>query len=143
MTGQGDPEFEAALEEVRKQRPDAIGVAPRYDKKEARRIFAASDFTLMPSRFEPCGLSQMYAQRFGSLPIAHRTGGLAETIDDGSTGFLFSEPSTEALLGALCRAFATFGKKGQLNAMRKRAMAREFRWQHAAKAYRAIYKQAV
>ena len=56
-------------------------------------MYAGSDFLLMPSRFEPCGLSQMYAQKFGSLPIAHRTGGLADTIEDGVNGFLFGEPS--------------------------------------------------
>ena len=59
----------------------------------------------MPSRFEPCGLSQMYAQRFGSLPIGHQTGGLAETITDGETGFLFAQPSTESFLGGIRRAF--------------------------------------
>ncbi len=64
---------------------------------EARRIFAGSDFLLMPSRFEPCGLSQMYAQKSGSLPIAHRTGGLVDTIEDGVTGFLFNASSRDAL----------------------------------------------
>ena len=68
--------------EAHRRRPDAIGVAIGFNDREARRIFAGSDFTLMPSRFEPCGLSQMYAQRFGSLPIGHQTGGLAETMDE-------------------------------------------------------------
>ena len=68
----------------------------------------------MPSRFEPCGLSQMYAQKFGSLPIGHQTGGLAETITDGETGFLFSQPSTESFLGGIRRAFSTFMAKDRL-----------------------------
>ena len=66
----------------------------------------------MPSRFEPCGLSQMYAQRFGSLPIGHQTGGLAETITDGETGFLFSQPSIESFLGGVRRAFSAFVSTG-------------------------------
>ena len=78
----------------------------------------------MPSRFEPCGLSQMYAQRFGSLPIGHQTGGLAETIKDGETGFLFDKPSTESFLGGVRRAFSTFNAKDRLDTMRRSAMAR-------------------
>jgi hypothetical protein len=90
VTGRGETQFEEALVEAHRRRPDAIGVDIGFDDGDARRIFAGSDFTLMPSRFEPCGLSQMYAQRFGSLPIGHQTGGLAETIVDGETGFLFT-----------------------------------------------------
>jgi starch synthase len=77
----------------------------------ARRIFAGSDFMLIPSPFEPCGLSQMYAQRFGSLPIRYGTEGLAETIEEGKTGFLFRNLSLESFMGAVCRAFSTFGSK--------------------------------
>ena len=89
VTGSGEPGIEQALVDAHRRRPDAIGVVIGFNDGQARRIFAGSDFTLMPSRFEPCGLSQMYAQRFGSLPIGHQTGGLAETIKDGETGFLF------------------------------------------------------
>src|SRR5204863_565166 len=108
VTGSGEPEIEQALVDAHRRRPDAIGVAIGFNGAQARRIFAGSDFTLMPSRFEPCGLSQMYAQKFGSLPIGHQTGGLAETITDGETGFLFAQPSTESFLGGIRRAFATF-----------------------------------
>ncbi len=93
VTGSGEAQIEQALVSAHRRRPDAIGVVIGFNDAQARRIFAGSDFTLMPSRFEPCGLSQMYAQRFGSLPIGHQTGGLAETIKDGETGFLFSQPS--------------------------------------------------
>ena len=102
------------LVEAHRRRPDAIGVVIGFNDGQARRIFAGSDFTLMPSRFEPCGLSQMYAQRFGSLPIGHQTGGLAETIEDGETGFLFSQPSAESFLGGVRRAFDTFRTKDRL-----------------------------
>jgi starch synthase len=141
VTGRGDAPIEAALLREQAKRPASIAVALRFDDGEARRIFAGSDFTLMPSRFEPCGLSQMYAQRFGSLPIGHETGGLAETIVDGETGFLFSRPSTESLLGGICRAFVAFGRKQRLNAMRTQAMAQPFDWANAAVAYRNLYRK--
>lgn len=143
VTGRGEPEIEQALMAAHRRAPESIGVAIRFNDGEARRIFAASDFTLMPSRFEPCGLSQMYAQRFGSLPIGHQTGGLAETIVDGETGFLFSKPSTESFLGGICRAFATFGAKDRLNSMRRSAMAQPFSWTAAAASYSTLYRKAV
>jgi starch synthase len=143
VTGRGEPEIEEALLAAHRRQPDAIGVAIRFNDGEARRIFAGSDFTLMPSRYEPCGLSQMYAQRFGSLPIGHQTGGLAETIVDGETGFLFTKPSTESFLGGICRAFATYGAKDRLNSMRRRAMSKSFSWSISAACYSALYRKAV
>jgi starch synthase len=140
VTGKGDPKFEEALVEAQRQRPDAFAAAIRFDASEARRIFAGSDFTMMPSRFEPCGLSQMYAQRFGSLPIGRRTGGLAETIHDGETGFLFSDASPESFLGGVVRAFATYGSKRRLNRMRETAMAKSFSWTQSASSYETLYR---
>ena len=93
-------------------------------RRDARRMFAGSDFLLMPSRFEPCGLAQMYAQRFGSLPIVRRTGGLADTVEDGVTGFTFADASPRGFTGAVRRALETFGQKKRLNAMRRTAMSR-------------------
>jgi starch synthase len=141
VTGSGEPALEQALVEAHRRRPDAVGVAIGFNDGQARRIFAGSDFTLMPSRFEPCGLSQMYAQKFGSLPIGHQTGGLAETITDGETGFLFSRPSTESFLGGIGRAFSTFRTKERLDSMRRRAMARSFSWDIAAGCYGALYRK--
>ena len=141
VTGSGEPAIEQALVDAHRRRPDAIGVAIGFNDGQARRIFAGSDFTLMPSRFEPCGLSQMYAQKFGSLPIGHQTGGLAETIIDGETGFLFAQPSTESFLGGVRRAFATFMAKDRLNSMRRSAMARSFSWDISAACYGALYRK--
>jgi starch synthase len=141
VMGRGEPKFEQALRTAQEKRAGSIGVAIGFADDQARRIFAGSDFTLMPSRFEPCGLSQMYAQRFGSLPIGHKTGGLAETIRDGETGFLFSEPSSTSFLGAVCRAFGTYGRKRLLNLMRGEAMAQSFEWTKPALAYRALYQK--
>lgn len=141
VTGSGEPGIEQALVEAHRRRPDAIGVAIGFNDAQARRIFAGSDFTLMPSRFEPCGLSQMYAQRFGSLPIGHQTGGLAETIKDGETGFLFPQPSPESFLGGVRRAFEAFVAKERLDAMRRSAMARSFSWSISAALYGALYRK--
>ena len=143
VTGSGEPAIEQALVDARRRRPDAIGVTIGFNDGQARRIFAGSDFTLMPSRFEPCGLSQMYAQRFGSLPIGHQTGGLAETIADGETGFLFSQPSAESFLGGVRRAFDAFRAKDRLDSMRRSAMARSFSWDLSASLYSALYRKTV
>jgi starch synthase len=143
VTGSGEPHIEKALLEAHRRRPDAIGVVIGFNDGQARRIFAGSDFTLMPSRFEPCGLSQMYAQRFGSLPIGHQTGGLAETIRDGETGFLFSQPSAESFLGGVRRAFDAFKAKDRLDSMRRSAMARSFSWDLSASLYSALYRKTV
>jgi starch synthase len=97
----------------------------------------------MPSRFEPCGLSQMYAQRCGTLPIARRTGGLADTIDDDCSGFLFSTPSANGLTSALQRALGAFRSKRLFHAMYKRAMAKCFDWAHPAEKYADIYAQSI
>lgn len=139
VTGKGEPAFEKALKEAQRRDPENIAALIRFDDGEARRIFAGSDFMLMPSRFEPCGLSQMYAQRFGSLPIGRQTGGLCETIIDGETGFLFREPSRSAFLGGILRALVIFKRKQRLNEMRKRAMAQDFGWRRSADNYSALY----
>jgi starch synthase len=141
VMGRGEPRFEAALRDAQRRRPDDLAVALRFDDAQARMIFGGSDFTLMPSRYEPCGLSQMYAQRFGSLPIGRNTGGLAETIADGATGFLFRDSSSESLLGGICRAFAAFGHKSRLNVMRSGAMAKSYGWANSARSYHSLYRK--
>jgi starch synthase len=143
VTGKGEGRLETDLENLAKRYPDRVGVKLGYEEGTARRMYAGSDFLLMPSRFEPCGLSQMYAQKFGSLPIAHRTGGLADTIEDGVTGFLFREPSLGDLLGAVYRAVDAFRSRKKLNAMRRAAMARTFAWQRSAMSYKKVYDRTL
>lgn len=94
--------------ELARRHPGQVGVHIGFDETEARRIYAGSDFLLMPSRYEPCGLSQLYAQCFGSLPIARCTGGLADTIVDGVTGFLFREETAQSYLDAVMRAINVY-----------------------------------
>jgi starch synthase len=143
VTGRGEPELEDALERLAQRYPDQVGVHIGFDDAEAKQVFAASDFLLMPSRFEPCGLGQMYAQRAGSLPIAYRTGGLADTIDDGSSGFLFSRFDVASLSAAMGRALDAFRHKAELRKMRKNARAKRFDWSRATGRYAKVYRQAM
>ncbi len=142
VTGQGETHFEESMLDLAEKHPEQVGVRIGFDGAEARAMFAGSDFLLMPSRFEPCGLSQMYAQRFGSLPIAHRTGGLADTIEDGRTGFLFQSPTAGHLKTAVRRALQTFGSGGHFHDMRHAAMARSFGWGESARRYVRLYQSA-
>jgi starch synthase len=140
VTGRGEKRLEQAMLELARRHPGSIGVRIGFDDNESRQIFAASDFLLMPSRFEPCGLSQMYAQKCGSLPIAHRTGGLADTIDDGCTGFLFSALNSLGLSSALERALNTFNSRGALKKMRRQAMSLNYAWARSANRYSLLYQ---
>ncbi|HJS85599.1 MAG TPA: glycogen synthase GlgA [Acetobacteraceae bacterium] len=141
MLGLGEPQTELLLNRLSRRYRDHIGVLVGFNEAMAHSILAASDFLLMPSRFEPCGLTQMQAQRLGTLPIAHATGGLADTVEDGATGFLFDALSPEALLAACRRAFAVFREPDRLIAMRQAAMARHFGWERAAREYLALYSR--
>lgn len=143
VTGRGEPHLESALQKLAARHPGKVGVRIGFDEADARQMFAGSDFLLMPSRFEPCGLSQMYAQSFGTLPVASRTGGLVDTVEDGVTGFLFEETSLSELLGALYRAVDIYASPRKLKAMRRAAMQRRFGWDLSAREYSGIYGAAV
>lgn len=142
ILGLGDPETEHMLGRLARSRRDHIALLNGFSEAMARQLIAASDFCLMPSRFEPCGLVQMQAQRYGSLPIAHATGGLADTIVDGKSGFLFSNCSADELYAGCRRAFEAYADAGVLSAMRRVAMSRRFRWSDAAEQYEALYDRA-
>ena len=140
VTGRGEAKIEEQVSKLEKRYPGRVGVKIGFDDKDARAMFTGSDFLLMPSRFEPCGLSQMYAQKLGALPIAHSTGGLVDTIEDGRSGFLFSNLSSEGLVQAVNRALHAFSSKPALRRMRKHAMAKKFGWSNSAKRYSDVYK---
>jgi starch synthase len=104
----------------------------------------------MPSRFEPCGLTQLYALRYGTLPLVHRVGGLADTVvdatsvtlaEDTATGFAFDEESPQGLISAVARAVALFHERPMWLRMMRRAMAQDFSWQAAARQYIALYRE--
>jgi starch synthase len=141
-TGQGEPALEKAIADLAERHPGAVGVKIGFDETTARRMYAGSDFLLMPSRYEPCGLSQMYAQRFGSLPIARKTGGLADTIQDDVTGFLFDKSSASSLGKTIQRALEAFHGGKKLQQMKRAAMQRPAGWRGAALRYKALYRRA-
>lgn len=143
VIGQGERGYEEALHALAARHPGQVGVHAGFEEGAARRIFAGSDFLLMPSRFEPCGLAQMYAQAYGALPIVRRTGGLADTVEDGATGFTFAEPTLASYADSIRRALAAFGQKKAFNAMRRSAMARRTGWDGAAQGYAALYARAI
>jgi starch synthase len=142
VIGQGEARFETELRALAERHPGSVGVKIGYDEGNARRMYAGSDFLLMPSRFEPCGLSQMYAQKFGSLPIAHKTGGLADTIEDGVNGFLFGEPSLHRFVDAIRRGLEAFRSRSRLATMRRAAMSRPHGWDRSASKYKEVYERA-
>jgi len=139
IIGCGEPHIERQVRALALRHPGRVSAHIGFCETEARRMYAGSDFLLMPSRFEPCGLSQMYAQRFASLPIATRTGGLADSIEDGTTGFLFAPLSLENYIGAIHRALGVFERQDLLLAMRHRAMQGPFFWSECAKPYASLY----
>ncbi|EPG1891014.1 glycogen synthase [Pseudomonas aeruginosa] len=139
--GRGEPNLEKAMLELARRHPGQVGVHIGFDETEARRIYAGSDFLLMPSRYEPCGLSQLYAQCFGSLPIARCTGGLADTIVDGVTGFLFREETAQSYLDAVMRAINVYHCPSLLNAMRCKAMAAPMFWSDSVEPYNRLYRR--
>ena len=141
VMGSGETKIEKELVHLAQRHPQHVGVHIGFNEADARRIFAGSDFLLMPSRFEPCGLSQMYAQRFGSLPIAHRTGGLADTIDDGLNGFLFSDVTVDSYARAVQRALNVFKFPKLLCAMRCHAMASPLYWKQSVLPYDYLYRR--
>ena len=139
LLGEGEPALEKLATDTVTRFPGSAAANIAFDETLSRRTIAASDFYLMPSRFEPCGLNQMYAERYGSLPIAHATGGLVDSIRDGETGFLFSGATPDALRDAIIRALNVYIRPGQLTGMRRAAMALDFGWGPAAAKYEDLY----
>ncbi len=143
LLGAGDPVLEAALSAAFAAHPDRLGGRIGYDEGLARRIYAGADALVVPSRFEPCGLAQLIAMRYGTLPVARATGGLLDTIDDGRTGFLFTTAEAPALVAALARARLIHDDRARWRGMQAAAMAMRFDWARAAHAYDDLYRELV
>jgi starch synthase len=138
--GTGDREYEEALRRLQQDFPDRIAVRVGFDNGLAHRIEAGSDMFLMPSRFEPCGLNQMYSLRYGTPPIVRATGGLDDTIEKG-TGFKFAESSAEALLHAVHAAVQAYSDSQGWRERMRRGMAKDFSWGASAKQYSTLYRR--
>jgi starch synthase len=141
LLGKGERELEAALGAAAARHPGRVAMATGFDEPLAHLIEAGADLFLMPSRYEPCGLNQMYSQRYGTLPVARATGGLADTILDGETGFLFERAETSSLTAAVRRALAAWREPGRWREMQGAAMRRDFSWAAAARQYADLYSR--
>ena len=150
LLGSGDKSVEQKLRDFSRLYPKKISVTIGYDEALAHQIEAGVDIFLMPSRFEPCGLNQMYSQRYGTIPIVRETGGLADTIEDAlpkslnnntATGISFKEASSGALLEAIKRAMLLYGDKKSWKKIQIAAMEKDFSWKNSAEQYLALYEE--
>jgi starch synthase len=149
ILGTGEQRLQQEMTRVAQLHPRRIAFIDAFDDDLGHRIYAGSDLFLMPSAFEPCGLSQMYALRYGTPPVVRRTGGLADTVVDtdaeksaAGTGFVFDQRRPEALLGALRRAERLFAEPEKWLALQRRGMALDFGWETAAAHYEDLYRKA-
>ena len=149
LLGSGTPSLERAYEALARRFPRQVAVRIGYDQALAHRIEAGSDFFLMPSRFEPCGLNQMYSLRYGTVPIVRATGGLDDSVIDahedpvGANGIKFRDPSARALANAIRKALALYASPEALRLFRKNGMRADFSWERTAQAYLKVYRWAL
>ncbi len=152
LQGAGDPALEAAFVAAAKANAGEVAVRIGYDEAFAHRLIAGSDAILVPSRFEPCGLTQLYGLRYGTVPVVRRVGGLADTVIDAgddalaserATGFAFDAATSAALDGAIQRAIAVHAQPARWQRLMLRGMAQDFSWRGAARQYVALYAELV
>jgi starch synthase len=144
ILGTGDPLLETSCRSLESEFPDRVRALIRFDQNLSRRMYAGGDILLMPSRYEPCGLAQMIAMRYGTVPFARATGGLKDTIRDdptmtASTGFLFTDAHPEAFAEGLKRALYTFPDRETWTDIQLRGMEQDFSWEKSALAYADLY----
>ncbi|OGZ34202.1 MAG: hypothetical protein A2Y98_02600 [Candidatus Portnoybacteria bacterium RBG_19FT_COMBO_36_7] len=149
VLGTGSNEYRCFFQELQKKYPERVAGHYFFDSKLPRLIFAGADSVLIPSRFEPSGLVQMEAMRYGTIPIVRKTGGLADSVENyipgqnEGTGFIFENYDKYALLVAIIRAAETFKNKKEWTGLMKRAMAKDFSWQKSAKEYIKLFSIAL
>lgn len=149
ILGSGDRSYEERFSSLARRYPDRLGLRLGFNERLSHQIQAGSDCLLMPSRFEPCGLTQLYAMRYGAIPIVRATGGLRDTVAPfdpvtrQGTGFVFAEPTSEALLGAVRAAVAVFADKAAWRQLQRNAMTQDFSWERSAQQYIEVYQRAV
>lgn len=152
VQGNGDPALEAAFARAAARHPGRVAVRLVYDERLAHRMMAGADAMLVPSRFEPCGLTQLYALRYGTVPVVRRVGGLADTVvgaseaavQDGlATGFMFGPATPAALAHALAQAVSAWRQPALWRQLMLRGMAQNFSWDSAARQYMALYHDAL
>ncbi|MBI3898281.1 MAG: glycogen synthase GlgA [Gammaproteobacteria bacterium] len=147
VLGSGESRYESAWRLARERYPDQLAVRIGYDEALAHQIEAGADMFLMPSRFEPCGLNQLYSLRYGTVPIVRRVGGLADTvidiaIDGAATGFVFEDASADALTTTVQRALRLYADKRAWQTLALKGMQQDMSWQKSARKYIALYELA-
>ncbi len=144
VLGNGEAAIETALDAASRRYAGRVAYVPRHDERLAHQIEAGADIFLMPSRFEPCGLNQMYSQAYGTVPVVRRTGGLIDTVEPVSgthgTGFFFESATSDALLDAISRAIADSRDLARWRAIQRNGMARDFSWRASASRYVQLYE---
>jgi len=147
MLGRGEEYYERLLVEMAGRYPDKVRVQVKYDNVMAHKIEAGSDMFLMPSRYEPCGLNQIYSLKYGTIPIVRATGGLEDTIDEqpmgAGNGFKFWGYESAALMDTILRALEVFRDKEAWGRMMRRGMAQHFSWDEPAKEYVRVYERTI
>ena len=141
ILGTGDPVIEQACRKLATRYPTKVAALIRFDETLARRIYAANDLFLMPSYFEPCGLGQMIAMRYGTIPLVRDVGGLHDTVIDNKTGFVFNDYTAAALSKALDRALTLYTDKKAWYTMVNRCMQQDFSWAASASKYKKLYDE--
>ncbi len=139
LLGSGNSEIESIARRLESDFPNRVCAVIRYDGKLSRQIYGGVDMLMMPSRYEPCGLAQMIAMRYGAIPVARATGGLRDTIAEGYSGFLFTDSSPGVMAGALRRALKVFDYREDWLAMQKAGMSADFSWRISANKYAELY----
>jgi len=140
--GEGEKRYEDALRALMERHPDRVSACFEFTEEREHELLAGADFLLMPSQYEPCGLTQMRAQRYGALPVVRRVGGLADTVEDRVTGFLFDEYQPWALEEAVQYAIDLYGDRAAWERHAREAMARDFSWTAGVERYREVYRRA-
>jgi starch synthase len=145
ILGSGDPELEQAIQQLQHEHPERVRAALRYDAALSHRIYAGADALLVPSRYEPCGLVQMIAMRYGCVPIARATGGLKDTVFENTgnqtNGFIFTEAVPEALAEAIRRALALYPDRPRWQELQRQGMQMDFSWEKSAREYGLLYQK--
>ncbi|HNV74703.1 MAG: glycogen synthase [Gemmatimonadaceae bacterium] len=141
--GQGEKRYVDILEELAALVPGRIGVQTDFTVEQEHRLLAGADMIVMPSQYEPCGLTQMRAQRYGTLPVARKVGGLADTIEDNVTGFLFDDYTQAGFISACARAIDHYRHPQVWTQMVREAMGRDFGWERSEGKYRELYRRAI